>query len=291
MFSNATIYLIKDGSFNQKLDSAIELLSNDLFQPCEAGQEKSIGWVAPRDENGALIECIDGQWILCFKTEVKTIPASAITKELKLRIVNHENTTGCKPGKKRIREIKDEIKTDFMPRAFSKESRSFVWIDCKKQRIVIDTSTQSKADIIATSLVKCFDGLIFELSHHKTSPVQAMSQWLTIEQPYHFSVDRDCELKASDESKALVKYANHRLDIDEVAVHIKDGKLPTKLGMTWNDRISFQYSLNNSFKKINFLDLSKDKSNERDGFDADVLIFTSEFSALIDDLNLAFSGE
>ncbi len=48
------------------------------------------------------------------------------------------------------------------------------------------------------------------------------------------------ELKASDDSKAVVRYAKHPLDIDEVREHIAAGKRPTRLAMTWEDRVSFE---------------------------------------------------
>ena len=54
-----------------------------------------------------------------------------------------------------------------------------------------------------------------------------MASWL-IEQegPSGFSIDRECELKACDESKAVVKYGRHALDIEEVA-HSTPEKITT----------------------------------------------------------------
>jgi hypothetical protein len=67
-----------------------------------------------------------------------------------------------------------------------------------------------------------------------------MSEWLTTkESPAGFSVDRECELKQPDSEKSLVRYARHTLEIDEVGEHIRQGKVPTQLAMTWNGRVSF----------------------------------------------------
>ena len=78
-----------------------------------------------------------------------------------------------------------------------------------------------------------------------------MATWLmTKESPNSFTVDRECELKASDESKAVVKYGRHPLDIDEVAQHIAQGKIPTKLALTWNDRVSFVLTSSMQLKKL-----------------------------------------
>ena len=56
---------------------------------------------------------------------------------------------------------------------------------------------------------------------------------MTQEPPAGFTADRETELKAADESKAIVRYARRPLDIDEVRQHIEHDKLPTKLAMTW----------------------------------------------------------
>ena len=61
--------------------------------------------------------------------------------------------------------------------------------------------------------------------------------------PAGFTIDRDCELKAAGEEKSAVRYVKHPLDGDEIAgeikAHLASGKLPTKLALTWDDRISF----------------------------------------------------
>ena len=106
-----------------------------------------------------------------------------------------------------------------------------------------------------------------------------------------FSIDRECELKAADESKAVVRYARHPLDIDEVKQHVEQGKLPTKLAMTWDDRVSFVLSDTLQIKKIAFLDSVLDEAGDEGGFDTDVAIATGELSRLIPDLVEALGGE
>ena len=63
--------------------------------------------------------------------------------------------------------------------------------------------------------------LDLQLVQTELSPSTAMAHWLsTREAPYHFTIDRDCELKTPDDEKSSVRYARHTLDIDEVAQHI-----------------------------------------------------------------------
>jgi recombination associated protein RdgC len=110
-------------------------------------------------------------------------------------------------------------------------------------------------------------------------------------------VDRECELKAADESKAVVRYTRHALDTDEVVQHIANGKVPTRLAMTWNDRVSFVLTEALQLKKVAFLDVVADEAptaagdRADDHFDADVAIATGELSRLLPDLLEALGGE
>ena len=120
-----------------------------------------------------------------------------------------------------------------------------------------------------------------------------MAHWLmTQEPPAGFTADRETELKSPDESKATVRYARHPLDIDQVREHIEHGKMPTKLAMTWDNRVSFVLTEGLQIKNIALLDAVMDGNSKDDGgFDTDVAIATGELSRLIPDLIEALGGE
>ena len=158
---------------------------------------------------------------------------------------------------------------------------------------MLDTSAQGRADEIVTLLIEALPGFALALLDTQTSPQAAMAHWLmTQEPPAGFTADRETELKAADESKAVVRYARHPLDIDEVRQHIEHGKMPTKLAMTWDDRVSFVLTEGLQIKNIALLDAVMDGNSKNDGgFDTDVAIATGELSRLIPDLIEALGGE
>lgn len=159
--------------------------------------------------------------------------------------------------------------------------------------LVLDTSAQGRADEVVTLLVAGLPGFALALLDTQTSPQAAMAHWLiTQEPPAGFSIDRACELKAADESKAIVRYARHPLDIDQIREHVQHGKMPTRLAMTWDDRVSFELTDGLQLKKICLLDAVMDGQSQDDGgFDTDVTIATGELSRLIPDLIEALGGE
>ncbi|MFM2035282.1 MAG: hypothetical protein RL459_547, partial [Pseudomonadota bacterium] len=234
------MYRIQPGWDAQAADMEAAL-DKARFEECGASQEKSIGWVEPRGEkHGPLVEIVAGQRICKLMVEVKAVPSSVIARKANERAAQMEAMEGRKPGKKELREIKEDLKLSLLPMAFTKQSTVWVWIDPVARLLVIDAGSQARADEVITMMVKCLDGFGVSLINTTVSPSIAMAQWLTTQEaPPDFSVDRECELKAQDESKAVVRYARHPLDTDEVRQHIEGGKAPTRVAMTWNGRVSF----------------------------------------------------
>lgn len=293
MFKSLIVYRISP-LWPADLAAIEEALAKSPFIECGATQEKSAGWVPPRGEaHGALVESIGGQWIARFKTETKAIPAEVLARKVAEKAERIEQETGRKPGKKECRELKDEAKLDLLPMAFTKQASTWVWIDPTARLLVLDTSSQGRADEVVSMLVDSLPGLSVSLLNMKASPQASMAHWLaTQEPPAGFSIDRECELKAADESKAVVKYGRHPLDIAEVQQHIQQGKLPTKLALTRDDRVSFVLTEGLQIKKLAFLDsVFEGTKADEGGFDTDVAIATGELRKLIPDLIEALGGE
>jgi recombination associated protein RdgC len=294
VFKNVIMYRIAPG-WSITAEEVEARLQDNHFVECGASQEKSVGWVEPRGEaNGALLEVVAGQWILKLMVESRALPASVVNRKAQERVAQIEATTGRKPGKKETRDLKDDIRLELLPMAFTKQSRTLVWIDREANLLVMDASSQGRADELVTLLVQSLPGLALSLVNTQISPSAAMADWLVSQEaPQGFSVDRECELKAADESKAVVRYARHRLDTDEVKQHIEGGKMPTRLALTWNEHVSFVLTEGLQLKKMAFLDVVfEGKSQGKDdGFDADVAISTGELQKTLPDLLDALGGE
>ena len=294
VFKNVIVYRIEP-QWSPSLTDAEEGLGKLRYAPGSPSQEKSIGWVEPRgQEHGPLVESVGGQWVVEFMVETKAVPGSVVRRKLDERCAQIEATTGRKPGKKEKRDLKEDITHELLPMAFARFSRIAVWIDPTEHRLVINCGNASRADEVITSLTQCLEGFSVAQINTAVEPASAMAEWLTTQEPpAGFTIDRECELKASDESKSVVRYAKHALDIEEVRQHIADGKRPTRLAMTWEDRVSFELSESMQIRKIVFLestDGAKDGKKE-DNFDADVAIATGELGQLVPALLEALGGE
>lgn len=296
MFKNVIIYRIDQwerptvAELETRLDAA-------RFVECGASQSESLGWVEPRGEkHGPLIESVAGQWILKLCTETKAVPGGAVKSQLEARLDKIEQDTGRRPKGKAAKELKEDIVQELLPRAFPKRGNTPIWIDLERSLVVIGAGSSKKADRIVTLLTELLAGGIrLDLVQTQQSASTAMAEWLsTKEAPPGFTIDRECELKQPDSEKSLVRYARHTLDIDEVGEHIKQGKLPTQLALTWDNRVSFVLTENFAIKKIKLLDVvleGKEPAGKGDNdFDADVAIATGELGKLLPDLVEALGG-
>ena len=293
MFANLIIYRIAP-QWSTTLGQVEQALAKAPFAESGSTQEKSVGWIQPRGEaHGALAEAVSGQWMLRFMAETKVLPGGALARKVKEKAARIEQETGRKPGKKETRELKDEVRLDLLPMALTKQTSMWVWIDPASRLLVLDCPSQGRADEVVTLLVEALPGLSVSLIETKTSPQAAMAHWLKEQEPpAGFTVDRECELKSADESKAVVRYARHPLDIEEVQAHIDAGKLPTRLALTWDDRVSFVLTRDLQLRKVQFLDtVFEGTKADEGGFDADVAIATGELRKLIPDLVTALDGE
>lgn len=298
MFKNVTIYRIAPG-WDATLESMEAALDAARFVPCGASQDKSVGWAEPRgEEHGPLVESVGGQRILKLVIETKAVPG-AVVKEKAQEAADHiEATTGRKPGKKETKELREDALQALLPQAFPRRGSVWVWIDLKNGLLVTDAGSQGKNDEVVTALVRAFDGLALTLLQTAMTPQTAMTQWLATTEPEAdwpegFNVERECELKSADEEKSAVKFTRHHLLTDEVRKHLSEGKLPTRLALSWEGRIGFTLTESMQLKKLAFLEgVFDDRPNDDEsGFDTDVALATGELGRLIPALIDALGGE
>jgi recombination associated protein RdgC len=299
MFKNLTVYRLVAPVALPDAPAIAESLAAAKFNPCTPTQQKAMGWVPPRGhDNDTLVESVDGHLVLKIRTETRNVTGSALAKRTDELADLIEQQTGRKPGKKERKSIKDEALQEMLPRAFSRFAESWVWIDTKARTVAIDTSSQSLADDVTSLIVANVPGLVLGLIITEMSPSAAMAHWLSSgEPPQGFTVDRECELKSCDEMKSVVRYGRHPLDTDEVKAHIVTGKMPTRLALTWRDRVSLTLTHALVVKKLEFLDVVFEgkglmgKADKDEVFEANVAIATAETAGVIADLIEALGGE
>lgn len=271
-------------------------LAPQTFAPCTSLDMQSQGWVSPRD-NGMLVHTVNRQMLIMLGTEKKLLPSSVINQVAKEKAVELEEQQGFKPGRKQMKEIKEQVTDELLPRAFSIKRNTWTWIDPVNGWLVVDAASSSKAEEVLKLLLKAIDKFPMESLRVARSPVAAMTDWLAADEaPGGFTVDQDTELRATGEGKATVRYVRHTLEADDVRRHIAAGKQCTRLAMTWADRVSFVLTESLTVKRIAPLDVLKEDSdstmkNDDERFDSDIALMTGELHRMMSDLVEALGGE
>lgn len=294
-FKNIFVFRLP-ADFTMTAAALEEKLVLKRLQPCGGLEKQSRGWVPCRG-NDQLVHVANQQMLFALGVEQKLLPATIVNRFARERVADIEAQQGYKVGRKELKEIKEAVAEELLPRAFALQRTTYAWMDMINGRLVIDAASAAMADAFLEQLGKTLENLPVKSLRTTLAPVAAMTDWLAgAAAPAGFTIDRELELRATGEGKATVRYANHALEGEEILAHIAAGKRATRLGMTWNDRISFVLNEQLQIKRLEFLDIIKEEAstqadNADELFDLDFTLMTGELAKMLDDLTVALGGE
>lgn len=262
------------------------------FVACAPTQQESIGFV-PFAEGLEPVLSVGESTFMRVMIERKKVPGGAIKDWVAVAADKIEQETGRKPGRKLTKELKEQALLALLPDAFP--ARKSYQVAIIGGMLLVESASASTTDAIVTMLVKAIEGLSAQSLHTNESPAAVMSDWLLTGEPAaDFTVDRECELKTPDEMKSVVRYARHPLDIDEVREHVRLGKVPTKLAVTFQSRVSFVLTAGLQLRKIETLAVGESEASAGDAESAwlaEAGLFAAEMTNLMPALIDALGGE
>ena len=277
-------------------ESLEERLARLPLGRCGARDLHTRGWVSPSGD-GALVHAVNRQLLIGLGVEQKLLPASVVKDAAAERAVQIEAQQGHPLGRKQLRDLRDQITDELLPRAFARRQTTLAWIDPAAGIMVIDAAAPAKADAVVEVLRATVDDLSCKLLQTQIGAGGAMTKWIAGDDPpAGFTIDRELELRVPDANKATVRYVRHPLEGEDIRRHISAGKTAVRLGMTWRDRVSFVLTDLLQVKRVEFLEVlqidgeSQDE-NRVDRFDLDFALMAGELSRLIAELVEALGGE
>lgn len=298
-FKNAIIYRISNPmSLMAQLATIEQQLLPFQFTPCGSQDTARTGWVPATAFSQTLAHQANGQYLLTVQRQEKILPGPVIKQELNARIAKLESEQGRKLKKTEKDSLKDEVLQSLLPRAFTKDSRTQLWIDVMSGLIVVDASSARKAEDALALLRKSLGSLpVIPLTIE--NPVElTMTEWVRSgNAPAGFAIGDAAELKAILADGGIARVKKQDLVSDEIKTHIEAGKLITKLALDWQQRVTFTLTDDAILTRLKFCDELIDQNDDIDRedvlarFDADFTLMTGELSALIKQLVTALGGE
>jgi recombination associated protein RdgC len=273
-----------------------EKLAQRSLQPCGSFDMQSRGWVhASAAER--YVHTTHGNHLIALGIEQKLLPASIIRQVATDRAKVIAEQQGFPVGRRQMRELKERVTEELRARALTRRSVTRAWIDPAHGWLVVDAAGSARADELIETLRDTLGSLAVTFLETERSPSAAMSAWLALgDAPLRFVIDQDLELQAVDQSKATIRYTRYPLEAREIRQHVTSGMAAMRLGLTWNDRISFVLTDKLQIKRVEFLALDKDappqdgeerEIAELEQFEIDFMLMAGELNQLLAELSQA----
>jgi len=297
-FKNLAVYRFTE-PFSLSPDELQQQLAQQPFKPCGGHDQYSFGWTSPLGKSAeALVHAANGCMMVCAKKEEKVVPATVINEMLAERIDEIEEREARKlPAKERSR-LKDELIFDLLPRAFSFSKKTYAYIDSRGGWLIVDAASAKKAEDLLSNMRKCLGSLPVVPIGAGLKPSGLMTVWLTTQAtPADLQIEDECELRSPEEEGGIIRCKRHDLSLPEIKNHLDSGKQAIKLALSWDDRLSFVLDESLAVKRLKFLELIQEQSDEIEAFDdaerfdADFSIMSAELGRFIPRLLELFSAE
>lgn len=292
---NVCIYRLSR-EFNIAPETLTEQLTHFIFTPCGSQDMARRGWVNVTPE-GLFIEH-GGNFLLCCHHQAKILPPAVVNETLAKTIAKIEADQGRKIRRAERVSLKDEVLHSLLPRAFTKSTSNYLWIDIKSQLVYVEASSARAAEDMLALLRKTLGSLPVVPLTMQTPIELTLTDWLKSNvMPNGYSAGTDAVLKAILENGGALRVSKQDLFTDEIAIHIEAGKVATSIALDWQSRITFRLADDMTMKAINYADELRDQNDDIEREDihsrilADFILFKAEFSALVASLVDALGGE
>ncbi len=264
------------------------------LEPLSAMERERHGFV-PAGPDGTLVHARENYRLIALGSERKLLPGSVVRQTADQRASRLEQQQGRPPGKRQIKELREQVETELLARAFTLRQSTRIWFDLESGYVLLDSAASKFEETFIEVWHQTVANAPLERLDFERSPLSAMTQWVASgEAPEFFSIDQEAELRSAAAGQATVRYLRHALDGGEIRRHVSNGKQCTRLALTWRERLSFVLNEDSSLKRLQWVDPESDGNGtevpEEDRFDVDFVLSSGDLSGLCKDLVAALGG-
>ena len=219
-------------------------------------------------------------------------------RELDERIESLEQKENRKLKKTEKQTLKDDVVMNLLPRAFTKNQQTSVWIDTENNLVHVDAASSKRAEDALALLRKSLGSLPVVPLAFANEPSTILTDWIVQEKIPHWLVAlEEAELRGSQED-SVIRCKKQPLENEEILALLQDGKkVVSKLALEWEDTLTFVFNEDGTLKRLKFADAVREKNADilkedyAQRFDADFVLMTGILSKLTENLLDEFGGE
>jgi len=239
----------------QRLDAA---LGDHRLRPCGPLEMVTRGFVPPvgTGDDAALTHTVQHRTCFTLGAEDKLLPSAMVNEALQRKVRTIADEEGRKVSGRERKRIREDLYTELLPRAFVRSSRMGGYVDTRHGWLVLDTASRKAAENALTQLREALGSFPAVPLAPEEGPRVLLTDWLangTL--PAGLALGDECELRdPATSTGARWKCRAEDLDSEEVKEHLRSGKQVFKLGLVYDERISFVLGDDLVLRKVKLLD-------------------------------------
>ena len=295
-FKNLQLYRLTD-KFSLSAEQLHEKLLENTTKPCQGLDTFTLGWDFPLGREGELLtHAVNDCIMVCMRRHDRLLPSTVVREILEDKVAEIERAESRAVRRKEKLQLKDEITVDLMPRAFTRSTLTYAYIDVHKGWVIVDAASAKKAEDLLSLMRESLGSFKVKPFEVNQAPSAILTDWLRQRPAKYFELGDECELRDTLEEGGIVRLKRHGLEGDEIQVHLQAGKIVVKLAVSWQDKLNCVLADDVSVKRLKFLDVLQEQVEEQgfesavEKFDADFAIMSLELRAFIQQLVDIYGG-
>jgi len=285
MFRNLRFYHISS-PWPKTEELLSKTLSENPFTPCGAFSERTAGWEAPADFDGApLCRRLNGADLLQLRTQSRVLPVAAIKEAMEERVSEYRSRMEQDPPRSELRRIREETRDELLPKALLRSERSRACYIEAESLLVIDAGTDAKAEWFIDQLRTCFGQFSCVPLTFNNSPGDLLKRIFLGESLLGLSLGRECRMQDLSDSRSTVTWRESELTDQSIRRHVIDGMKLTHLGVGFDEILSCVINEDGVISKLKFIEGdATDTPDYEDALarlDADLVLLTGTISRMI----------
>jgi len=271
-FNNLRIYTLTEAIQG---DVAAKL-AQFPFVPCASLDPVKYGFVPPVPNGTDYIHVANGCALICAKRQEKLLPGSVIKELLDEKVAE----LGRPVGRNERSTLKDEIIFSLLPKAMTRSSLTYAYIDTTNGCIIVNSPNAKRAEDLLSKFREALGSLRCLPYSVASNPMTGWVRGSTA--PRDFKFGEEIELQSPKDGR-VVRCKRQDLTASEVLNHIESGMYVSKLALVWKEAISFVVDGSMAIKSVRYANSLGDKS-EGDTFDQDFAVMSLELRNMLDAL-------
>jgi recombination associated protein RdgC len=294
MFRNLRMYRITS-PWPKSEEALSEVLSENPFSPCGAFSERTAGWEAPAEFDGApLCRHVNGADLLQLRTQSRLLPVAAIKEAMEEKVTEFRSRMAQEPPRSELRRIREETRDELLPKALLKSERSRACVIQSESLLVIDASSDTKAEWFIDQLRICFGQFSCTPLAFNQFPGDLLKRIFLGESLLGFTLGRECRMQDVSDSRSIATWREFELSDPPIRRHIVDGMRLTHLGLGFEEYLTCVLNEDGVFSKLRFLDGESidtpDYEDELARLDADFVLLTGTINQMVNSLKKLLGG-